>query len=229
MKRLIPYLLMLILLISCTKKDTTGNMPDEGENMVLYSYYTIPDSYPYLSSYPSNICPIIDAECYFYKAEDIQPSMQKEILEIDNFLDYPKIHSEVVSLLEKDGKLKLSDGTFAIPITIDIRKYDKSQPFGFSFYPSNRVFTYIDNLEDKNNYDELSRNEFALKPGKYFVVAICNGYDSPYGYYYSDKYSGKFITVSSNMPSEDRYIKIVFPYDDKRKGYFDWIDATWDF
>lgn len=227
MKKLLIIFIILAVIQSC-KKDAN---PPENVNLVFYSYYHLNggnDNYPYPKSYPARDCRSVMADCYFYAAEDIKTPIFNENLIIENFLDYYKTHSEVISLLEKDGKLKLSDGTFVMPITIDIRKYDKSQPLGFSFYPSKRVFTYIDILKDENKYDELSRNEFALKPGKYFVVVFCYGYDFPYGYYYNDKYSGKFITVTSDMPFEDSYIKIVFPYDDKHKGYFEWINATWD-
>ena len=227
MKKLLITIIILAIIQSCKKDE---NSP-ENVNMIFYSYYHLTggnDNYPYPKSYPSKDCKVVIADCFFYASEDIKTTIFKENLVIENYSDFPKTHSEVISLLEKDGKLKLSDGTFVMPITVDIRKYDNSQPLGFSFYPSNRVFTYIDILKDKNNYDELSRNVFALKPGKYFVVAVCRGYDFPYGYYYSEKYSGKFITVSTDMPIDDSYVKIVFPYDEKHKGYFEWIDATWN-
>ena len=232
MKRLFLYILIFTFVISCTKKDTSGNMPDEGENMVFDSYSFYPDSLPYPTSYKhgSGIT-LVSAKCYFFNAVDIKTSILKESIVIENIFEWPPKKSEVIATLVNEGKLKMSDGTLVNPINIKIRIYDNTQPYGFRFSPG--TYAQTDKEKAQINYNiSLSRNEFALIPGKYFVVAVCESSEglsfgdmnlSPDGW---EKYSGKFITITSDMAWEDRSILIIFPNDQEYKGYFEWIEPV---
>jgi hypothetical protein len=211
MKKLLFTTIAVFILFSCSIDDDTQGV----ENLVFYSYYhTI--NYPYLESYPVS-GPKVSARCYFFKAEDIKTPILKENIIIEkSYPDYATVQSEVVELLFKENKLKLSDNSIINSIEIETR--NSALNTSLSYYANTSVDDALD-----YNFNKFSYNEISLKPGKYYVVVIT----PDYGYnFYSDKYSGKFISVSSEMSNNDRYIKIVFPWDFHRKGYFDWIDAT---
>ncbi|WP_130307974.1 hypothetical protein [Ancylomarina subtilis] len=202
---------IIVIFYCCSKEDSTSKM----ENLVVYSYYTTAiGEYPYDNLYPASDGPITSADFYFFNAKDIVVPIQKDIITIDNLTDYSDYKSEVVGLLETQGKLKLSNGSVVNSIQIDIRNLDNGT------YKRGYASTVVDAHNDDEWNDVLTKNAISLSIGEYLVVVIHGGHP----YYCSEGYSYKTITITKDMPTSDRYITIVFPWDMHYKGYFDWID-----
>jgi hypothetical protein len=226
---LIPFIFLIIQ--SCNKDiDDPKKEKEKGKVMLSLDSYSIPASYieKNISSYPAKDCLLEDVDFYFFNSADIKAPMVKEKLVLNTILDAQKVRPEIISLLDEESKIKLTDGTLVKSIEIEIYMLNKFFPTPTTFF-GDHASTRV-NAESYLGYSDLSQNYIYLHPGEYFVVAVCKSFKYTNGVYAMDNkdiYSGKFITILDKAYSDPK-LSIVFPMNWNYKGYVDWIDATED-
>lgn len=220
MKKAVVFIVFLAVFQSCVNDSQPTLMEKVDLHFDAFSIFESENNYK--NTYSIKDCSLESARFYIFNAMDIKTPMIKEKVIVKDLFDFDKVKSEVITLIEKEQTLKLEDGTLLKPIKIEINKATemKGQNTSFSQY----LLLSVD-LEKYRQYDyKISAGYMLLFPGQYFVVAVCPS--SGVFIDRKDKYSGKFIAISSDMSYEEKHLRIAFPIDWNYKGYFDWIDVT---
>jgi hypothetical protein len=204
MKKLITLTLLATLFVGCSKDEYVDNTPaDVKIEFGAYSRYT-PDAKLYKET----------AKFFFFNASNGQKFKEERIsMDIDNtyagYVEYSKVHSEMYNLLKEHHEIELEDGTRV-----------KSLPIKKKYYTGDYILVFVD-CDLPNDWDSLlSENRVNIPEGKYYVVCL---WDQPSGWGSEEKYSGKYITISKDMPYDDKFIGMEFSYDITKKGFVDWV------
>lgn len=205
MKKLLFIMAVMLPLFTFIGCSDDENLPTDIELKLLsYSKYdpsSIPNKYP---------CTYL-----FFDANNGEKFKEETIVfEEEDILEYDRSNIQMLDLL-RHNEYELEDGTRVKPVLIEIG-YGKKDYFAkLSIDPSN---------EDK--WSSISDNIIKIPTGRYYVVAM-TAKSSYGGWAWSDKYSGKYINVSHDMPQSEKTIEITFPHDGLRKGFIDWITTSW--
>lgn len=196
-------ILPMFLFTACSSDDDT--QPTEAE-ILLYAYSKYsPDSYEKLTY----------ATFFFFDASHGE-QFKEETINIPNgdYFEYTRGNCEMTTLLE-NNEFELVNGTRVKPILIGIGSHKDYSA------------TVIPDISNPEEWSKISNNKIKVPFGKYYVVVLSKQWGS--GYAYGDKYSGKYLEVSADMPISDKRLEITIPHDVERKGYIGWVSTNWKY
>lgn len=176
---------------------------EEGEKVFTVQFYA------YWMYIPGSSEPFdpVSARVYFFDAGQGQRYKEERIFVPGGTKDYdkPEYASEMVSELYNNNRLALEDGTLVEALPLN---------------PTGKYYFYMKpDVERPWEFATYSETKADIPVGKYYVVMLSTGYGVS-----GQKYSGKYIKVKKNMPTDDRILKKIFPEDVQHKGFIDWIN-----
>lgn len=204
MKNVIFWLFLVALITGCSKDNDPIDETPKDVEMYFYAYTKLNPASPSFKA---------QAKFFLFDASNGKQFKEERInVPSGEYSDYSNVKSEIVTLLN-NNEFELKDGTRIKPIVIQTKN---SGEYYISIMPD---------YKDPDKWNSLiSQNKVNIPCGKYYVVALLHGSG---GWAYYDKYSGKYIEVTENMPTSDKTVEITFPHDPKHKGFIDWITTNW--
>nr|DAF49571.1 MAG TPA: type VI secretion protein [Siphoviridae sp. ct4085] len=202
--RTLLMLCLVALITGCSKDNDSIDETPKDVEMHFYAYTKLDPASPSFKA---------QAKFFLFDASNGKQFKEERInVPSGEYSDYSNVKSEMVTLLN-NNEFELKDGTRIKPIVIQTKN---SGEYYISITPD---------YKDPDKWNSLvSQNKVNIPCGKYYVVALLHGSG---GWAYYDKYSGKYIEVTENMPTSDKTVEITFPHDTKHKGFIDWITTNW--
>lgn len=148
------------------------------------------------------------ARFYLFPADQNQVYKEDYVIIRPGHESYWSVKSDIVKGLKSNNELELESGQKV-----------KAIELGDDHFPGLTGY-YIE-----TSFLSVLHTNIHIPEGRYYVVALCGS--GRLGL--SDRYSGRYLTISKDMDPEDRKIAVLFTFNDRRKGFVPWEEPTFKY